>query len=47
MPPQFLINEHQLTRCFLHKENGPMANPDITSTFQTESETIKAVPAKV
>ncbi|HIF72893.1 MAG TPA: ABC transporter ATP-binding protein [Dehalococcoidia bacterium] len=46
-PPQYLINEHQLTRCFLHKESGEMANPDITSTFQTESETIKAVPAKV
>jgi peptide/nickel transport system ATP-binding protein len=46
-PPQYLINEHQLTRCFLHKESGKMTNPDITSTFQTEAETVKAIPANM
>ena len=45
VPAQYLINKHQMTRCFLHEEKGVMENPNITSTFQTESETIKAVPA--
>jgi hypothetical protein len=44
-PLQYLMNEHQLATCFLHQEKGEMTNPDITSTFQTEKETIKAIPA--
>jgi peptide/nickel transport system ATP-binding protein len=46
-PPQYLINDHQLTRCFLYEDKGEMQSPDITSTFQTEAETIKAVPANM
>jgi peptide/nickel transport system ATP-binding protein len=44
-PAQYLMNEHQLATCLLHVEKGEMTNPDITSTFQTEKETIKAIPA--
>ena len=43
-PPQFLIEQHQMATCFLHEENKEMGNPDITSTFQMESETLKAAP---
>jgi peptide/nickel transport system ATP-binding protein len=44
-PAQYLINEHQLAACFLHEDKGEMTDPDIKSTFQTEVETIKAIPA--
>jgi len=43
-PAQYLMNEHQLATCLLHEEKGAMENSDITSTFQTETETIKAIP---
>jgi peptide/nickel transport system ATP-binding protein len=43
-PAQYLMNEHQLATCLLHEEKGAMENSDITSTFQTEVETIKAIP---
>ena len=44
-PAQYLVNDHQLTACLLHEENGEMTDTDITTTFQTEKETIKAIPA--
>jgi peptide/nickel transport system ATP-binding protein len=44
-PGQYLIGPHQLTTCFLHDEKGEMADPDITTTFQTEKQAIEAAAA--